>query len=83
MRSDVYYGHKVREHDWCHPLRRGLKIFPAPKEAYGVKASSADTGKVLGDFGSIEVAPGHRAADGPVIAAKTKGHVCTEVGARP
>jgi hypothetical protein len=27
--------------------------------------------------------PVHRAADGPVIDAKTKGHVYTEAGVRP
>jgi len=84
VRSDVCHSHQVREHGWCHPLRRRLKIFPAQEEAYGVKASSADTRKVLGDFGSIEVAlPVHRAADRPVIDAKTKGHVYAEVGVRP
>jgi hypothetical protein len=63
---------------------RGLKIFPAQKEAYSVKASRTDTPKVLGDFGGIEVAPPvHSAADRPIVDAETKSHVCTEAGARP
>jgi hypothetical protein len=74
----------VREHGWRHLLRHRLKIFPAQEEAYGVKASSADARKVPGDFGGIEAAPpGHRAADRPVIDAKTKGHVYAEAGVRP
>jgi hypothetical protein len=49
-----------------------------------VKVSRTDMPKVLGDFGGIEVTPPvHRAADGSVVDAETKSHVCTGAGARP